>query len=73
MEDIKGVNEDQMRPQSRRNNTTMDGADLTSLQREIMQSMEGFPINGRSFYPARAALDPPTILCKALLLPAIDE
>ncbi|SAM02176.1 hypothetical protein [Absidia glauca] len=34
--------------------------------------MASFPINGRSFYLARAALDPPTSLCKKLFT-AIDE
>jgi hypothetical protein len=34
--------------------------------------MVGFPTNGRSFYLARAALDPPTSLCKELFS-AIDE
>ncbi|SAL98767.1 hypothetical protein [Absidia glauca] len=34
--------------------------------------MTGFPTNGRSFYLARAALDPPSSLCKKLF-PAIDE
>ncbi|SAL98815.1 hypothetical protein [Absidia glauca] len=34
--------------------------------------MAGFPTNGRSFYLARAVLNPPTSLCKKLF-PAIDE
>jgi hypothetical protein len=34
--------------------------------------MAGFPTNGQSFYLARAALDPPTSLCKKLF-PTIDE
>ncbi|SAM04273.1 hypothetical protein [Absidia glauca] len=34
--------------------------------------MAGFPTNARSFYFARAALDPPTSLCKKLF-PAIGE
>jgi hypothetical protein len=50
----------------------MERAYLTSLPREMMRSMTGFPINGRSFYFARAALDLPTSLCKKLF-PAIDE
>ncbi|SAM07420.1 hypothetical protein [Absidia glauca] len=36
---------------------------LTSLPREMMKSMAGFPTNGRSFYLARAVLNPPTSLC----------
>jgi hypothetical protein len=50
----------------------MNGAYLTSLPREMMRSMAGFPTNVRSFYLAHAALDPPTSLCKRLFL-AIDE
>ncbi|SAL95499.1 hypothetical protein [Absidia glauca] len=65
------ANEDQMRRQGRWNNTKMNGAYLTSLSREMMRSM-GFPTNGRSFYLAHTALDPPTSLCKKLF-PAIDE
>ncbi|SAM02838.1 hypothetical protein [Absidia glauca] len=45
---------------------------LTNLPREMMRSMAGFPINGRSFYLARAVLNPPTSLCKKLF-PAIGE
>ncbi|SAM01192.1 hypothetical protein [Absidia glauca] len=47
-------------------------ADLTSLPREMMRLMAGFPTNGRSFYLAHAVLNPPTILCKKLF-PAIGE
>ncbi|SAM08150.1 hypothetical protein [Absidia glauca] len=63
---------DQMRRQGRWNNTTINGAYLTHLPRELMLSMAGFPTNGRFFYLARAALNPPTSLCK-LLFPAIGE
>ncbi|SAM04919.1 hypothetical protein [Absidia glauca] len=52
--------------------TTMNGAYLTSLPGEMMRSMASFPTNGRSFYLARAALDPPTSLCKKLF-PAVRE
>ncbi|SAM08443.1 hypothetical protein [Absidia glauca] len=38
----------------------------------MMQSMGGFPTNGRLCYPARAVPAPPTSLRKKLL-PAIDE
>jgi hypothetical protein len=44
----------------------------TSLPRDMMQSMAGFHISDWSFYLARAALDPPTSLCKKLFR-AIDE
>ncbi|SAM04561.1 hypothetical protein [Absidia glauca] len=43
----------------------MNGAYLTSLPREMMRPLEGFPTNCRSFYLARAALDSPTSLCKS--------
>ncbi|SAL95407.1 hypothetical protein [Absidia glauca] len=45
---------------------------LTSLPREMMRSMAGFPTNGRYLYLARAVLNPPTSLCKKLF-PAIGE
>ncbi|SAL95957.1 hypothetical protein [Absidia glauca] len=66
------ANVDQIRRQGPWNNTTIKGAYLTNLPRELVQSMAGFPINSRFFCPARAALNPPTILCKKLL-PAIGE
>ncbi|SAM01326.1 hypothetical protein [Absidia glauca] len=66
------ANVDQIRRQGRWNNTTINGAYLTNLSRELMQSMAGFPTYGRFFYLARAALDPPTGLCKKLF-PAIGE
>ncbi|SAM01646.1 hypothetical protein [Absidia glauca] len=50
----------------------MNGAYLISLPREMMRSMAGYPTNGRPLYRARAALDPPTSLCKKPF-PAIDE
>ncbi|SAM01849.1 hypothetical protein [Absidia glauca] len=43
-----------------------------TLQENWLQSMAGFPTYGRFFYLARAALNPPTSLCKKLF-PAIDE
>ncbi|SAM03170.1 hypothetical protein [Absidia glauca] len=63
-----GANVDQIRRQGRWNNTTINGAYLTNLPRELMQSMA----YGRFFYPASAALNPPTGLCKKLF-PAIGE
>ncbi|SAL95289.1 hypothetical protein [Absidia glauca] len=66
------VNVDQMRRQGRWNNTTINGAYLTNLPRELVRSMAGFPTYGRFFYLARASLNPPTSLCKKLF-PAIDE
>jgi hypothetical protein len=72
MADILGVNEDQIRRQSRWNNSTMNGAYLTTLPREMMRTMAGFSTNARSFYLARAALDPPAALCKKVF-PKADE
>ncbi|SAM04079.1 hypothetical protein [Absidia glauca] len=66
------ANVDQIRRQGRWNSTTMNGAYLTNLQREFVRSMAGFPTCGRFFYLARAALNPPTSLCKKLF-PAIGE
>jgi hypothetical protein len=70
MADILGVNEDQIRRQGRWNNTTMNGAYLTGLPREMMRMMAGFN-SPRSFYLARASLDPPVSLCKKLF-PEVD-
>jgi hypothetical protein len=66
------ANVDQIRRQGRWNNTTINGAYLTNLPRELVRSMAGFPTYGRFFYLARAALNPPTSLCKKLF-PAIGE
>ncbi|SAL97280.1 hypothetical protein [Absidia glauca] len=66
------ANVDQIRRQGRWNNTTINGAYLTNLPRELIQSMAGFPTYGRFFYLARAALNSSTSLCKKLL-PAIGE
>ncbi|SAM00371.1 hypothetical protein [Absidia glauca] len=54
------------------NNTTINGAHLTNLPRELVRSMAGFPTYGQFFYLARVALNPPISLCKKLF-PAIDE
>ncbi|SAM01793.1 hypothetical protein [Absidia glauca] len=45
---------------------------LTNLPRKLMRLMAGFSTYGRFFYLARAALNPPTRLCKKLF-PAIGE
>ncbi|SAM01547.1 hypothetical protein [Absidia glauca] len=66
------TNVDQIRRQGRWNNTTINDACLTKLPRELMRSMAGFLTYGRFFYPARAAINPPTSLCKKLF-PPIDE
>ncbi|SAM03730.1 hypothetical protein [Absidia glauca] len=66
------ANVDQIRHQGLWNNTTINGTYLTNLSRELVQSMAGFTAYGRFFYLARAALNPPSSLCKKLF-PAIDE
>ncbi|SAL98146.1 hypothetical protein [Absidia glauca] len=66
------ANVDQIRRQGRWNNTTKNGAYLTDLPKEPKRSMAGFPTYGRLFYIARAALNPPTSLCKKLF-PTIGE
>jgi hypothetical protein len=72
MAGIVGAIEDDIRRQGRWNNTTMNGAHLTSLPRKMMRSMTGFLTNGRFFYIPHASLDPPTSLCKKVFL-AIEE
>ncbi|SAM08487.1 hypothetical protein [Absidia glauca] len=66
------ANVDQIRRRGRWTNTTINGAYLTNLPRELVRPIAGFPTYGRFFYLARAALDPPTSLCKKLF-PAICE
>ncbi|SAL95838.1 hypothetical protein [Absidia glauca] len=66
------ANVDQIRRQGRWNNTTINGACLTNLPRELVRSMAGFLAYGRFFYIARAALNPLTSLCKKSF-PAIGE
>ncbi|SAL99026.1 hypothetical protein [Absidia glauca] len=56
------ANVDQIRRQDRGNNTTINGAYLTNLPRELVRSMADFPTYGRFFYLARAALNPSTSL-----------
>ncbi|SAM06081.1 hypothetical protein [Absidia glauca] len=62
------ANVDHIRRQGRWNNTTINGAYLTNLPRELVRSMAEFPTYGRFFYIARAVLNPPTSLCKKLFL-----
>ncbi|SAM07627.1 hypothetical protein [Absidia glauca] len=63
---------DQIRRQGRWSNSTVNGAYLTNLPRELVRSMAGFSAYGRFFYLACAALNPPSSLCKKLF-PAIGE
>jgi hypothetical protein len=72
MADNVCANMNQIRRQGRWNNTNIIGAYLTNVPRKLVRSMAGFPTYGRFFYLARAALDPPTSLCKKLFL-AIGE
>ncbi|SAM02518.1 hypothetical protein [Absidia glauca] len=72
MADNVCANVDQIRRQGRWNNTTINGAYLTKLPRELVRSMADFPTYGLFFYLARAALNPPTSLYKKLF-PAIGE
>ncbi|SAM00830.1 hypothetical protein [Absidia glauca] len=60
------ANVDQIRRQGRWNNTTINGAYLTNLPRELVRPMTGFPTYVRFFYLAHAALNSPTSLCKKL-------
>ncbi|SAL98331.1 hypothetical protein [Absidia glauca] len=66
------ANVDQIRRQGRWNNASINGAYLTNFPRELVRSMADFPAYGRFFYLARAALNPPTSLCKKLF-PTIGE
>ncbi|SAM00447.1 hypothetical protein [Absidia glauca] len=66
------ANVDQIRCQGRWNNAAINSAYLANLPRELVRSVTDFPSYGRFFYLARAALNPPTSLCKKLF-PAIGE
>ncbi|SAL94753.1 hypothetical protein [Absidia glauca] len=66
------ANVDEIRRQDRWNNTTINDAYLISLARELVLSMADFLAYVLFFYLARAALNPPTSLCKKLS-PAISE
>ncbi|SAM01200.1 hypothetical protein [Absidia glauca] len=52
------ANVDQIQRQGRWNNTTINGAYLTNLPKELVRSMAGLPTYGRFFYLARGALNP---------------
>ncbi|SAM07115.1 hypothetical protein [Absidia glauca] len=67
------ANVDQIRRQGRWNNKTINGAYITNLRRELVRSMAGFPTYGRFFYLARAALNPPTSLCKKLFRRSVND
>ncbi|KAG2199391.1 hypothetical protein INT47_001573 [Mucor saturninus] len=71
MADLAGVNEDQIRRLGRWNNTTMNGAYLTGLPREVMRVMAGFTVQQGQFYLPRASVDPPESLCK-MIFPDLD-
>lgn len=71
MADLAGVNEDQIRRLGRWNNTTMNGAYLTGLPREVMRVMAGFTTQQGQFFLRRAILDPPEELCKKIF-PELD-
>ncbi|SAM07770.1 hypothetical protein [Absidia glauca] len=60
MAGIVCANSDQIPAHGRWISTTMNDVYLTRIPREMMQSMVGYPTNGRFFYLVRAALDLPT-------------
>lgn len=66
MADLAGVNEDQIRRLGRWNNTTMNGAYLTGLPREVMRVMADLTTQQGQFFLPRAVLDPPEELCKMI-------
>lgn len=72
MADLAGVNEDQIRRLGRWNNTTMNGAYLTGLPREVMRVMAGFTVQQGQFYLPRSAMDPPEELCR-MIFPQLDS
>ena len=59
MAELAGVNEDQIRRQGRWHKTSMNGAYLRTLPREMMRTMAGFPNQPGQFYSSHAAVDPP--------------
>ena len=71
MADLDGADESQIRRLGRWNNTTMNGAYLTSLPREVMRVLAGFPSQQGHFFLPRAAVSPPPELC-AKVFPQVD-
>ena len=71
MADLDGADESQIRRLGRWNNTTMNGAYLTSLPREVMRVLAGFPSQQGHFFLPRAAVAPPPELC-AKVFPQVD-
>lgn len=57
MADLQGVNESEIRRMGRWNNSSMNGAYLTGLPREIMRSLAGFPQKGM-FFLQRNTVEP---------------
>ncbi|KAG2201219.1 hypothetical protein INT47_013030 [Mucor saturninus] len=71
MADLAGVNEDQIRRLGRWKNTTINGAYLTGLPREVMRVMAGFTVQQGQFYLPRASVDPHESFCK-MIFPDLD-
>lgn len=71
MADLSGASESDIRRQGRWNNTTMNGAYLTSLPRGVMRAMAGFPTSEGHFYLSRAQLMPSQNLLKKVF-PDVD-
>ena len=71
MAELAGASEDQIRRLGRWNNQSMENCYLTSLPREAIRSLAGFPPAQGSFFLPRATVEPPDSL-KRLIFPAIE-
>jgi hypothetical protein len=72
MAELAGASEDQIRRLGRWNNQSMENCYLTSLPREAIRTLAGFPPSQGSFFLHRSAIDPPLAL-KQMIFPAVEQ
>lgn len=72
MADLNGAAESDIRRQGHWNNTSMNGAYLTSLPRGVMRTMAGFPSTEGHFYLSRAQILPSESLQRKVF-PSVDH
>lgn len=72
MAELAGASEAQIRRLGRWTAGAMEGAYLTSLPREAMRAMAGFPPAAGSYYIARAAIEPCAEL-QRMVFPFVEE
>lgn len=70
--ELHGTSEGECRRLGRWNNQAMEGCYLSSIPREAVRSLAGFPPKLKSFFLKRAALDPPEEL-QRMIFPQLDS